>query len=231
MTAWPFLFSRGYVLGYQFVVCPRVFGDERRMGAFRQLVGPLAAHPTSCREMIKSDDPVLGSVTLVYSSEPATVGGVPALDVSNRRVAMVWGVVFDEAESNNPAFRSRAEQFLNYQLCILSAIFERFWNSRTPTATILSDSIIDETKRTPSNSVKTEISRVDNQPPRQRFMVLLVSLTIASVLINILLLVQLSWRNEKLSAEKAIYTELAKKFDDANKELDALRVKLHAAGQ
>ena len=131
MSAEPFLFAAGYVLDYQFVVCP--FADRPRISAFRRLISPLVVQPTQSPELVRLEDPLLGSVAFVYSSQPAQVKGEAAYDISHRPVQMVSGVVFDRSEAESPELASRAPKILENALPSLATEFERFWGRRALT--------------------------------------------------------------------------------------------------
>jgi hypothetical protein len=133
MSAWPFLFSAGYVRDYQFIVCPRRFADTAQLAAFRKLVGPLVGRHTGSAEVKASDDPLLGSIVLVYACLPARVRGTLAFDVSNREVCVVFGVVFDETETKHTDFISRARSIFESEKPLLLNHFEDFWDKRVPT--------------------------------------------------------------------------------------------------
>ena len=131
MSAGPFLFAAGYVLDYQFVVCP--FVDKARISAFRRLISPLVLQPTKSPQLVRLEDPLLGSVAFVYSSQPAQVKGEAAYDNSHRPVQMVSGVVFDRSEAQNPDLGGCAPKILEKALPSLATEFEGFWDKRTPT--------------------------------------------------------------------------------------------------
>jgi hypothetical protein len=220
VKAWPFLFTRGYVRDYQFVVCPRMFATERKMGAFRRLVGPLADCSRVSGESITADDPVLGGITLFYYSKSAKIGGKEALDVGNRSVMTVLGLVFDKIETKNPDFGPRAERLLQDQLPHLIAEFEGFWDSRIPRATILSDAIIVQDETRPR-----ERQEMYRGLEFYRKMMLLAGVILAiSIACNIVGLVQFNRQGDKLLAQRAIYEELKNKCEEYNKETNGLRV-------
>jgi hypothetical protein len=175
--------------------------------------------------MINSDDSILGHITLVYSSEPATVEGHTAVDTSDRPVMKVSGMVFDKSETNDPALTSRAQEILNKQVPMLSSCFQRLWNSDTPIATQLSEPVTDEFQ-----------SPIEPESPwvrtsfRQRAIVVLIAILFLSLAINVVLAFQISRISGKLARENAMYLELQTQNNQLMKANDALTSRLHVLG-
>ena len=143
MAASPFLFAAGYVLDYQFVVCPRRLAQGDRVRAFRRWVSGLLKQVTEAPQVAITDDPLLQNVVLVYACGPAKINGAAAQDVGRRRVNIVWGFAFDRAERQAADFEARARKLFRDETPKLLQMFERFWDSREPIEAVSIDLIDD----------------------------------------------------------------------------------------
>ena len=141
MSAWPFLFARGYVIDYQLLVCLRLFADQNTVAAFRRAVSSLVGKATNGPAERKLDDPLLADNTLIYLSKPATSKGTMVTDVNSRPIWVVYGFVFDDVEYDNEQFKVRAESMLETETSALQTKFDSFWRSSSAVECEKSDPI------------------------------------------------------------------------------------------
>jgi cell division protein FtsB len=126
MKVWPFLFSRGYVLDYQMIVCPGAFQEGRRWAAFSRIVAKLIDNTTQRPATDYLTDHELGRWGIMYMAGPAKHNGQDAADVAGRAVRMVYGIAFREENHD----RAEAERLFAQVTPSLLADFKAFWDQR-----------------------------------------------------------------------------------------------------
>jgi hypothetical protein len=149
VKAWPFLFSRGYVLDHQMIVCPRVMQDARQRAAFRSIVARLADSAMKVPTWDSHIDQQLGRVCIGYITAPAKVKNIDVRDVAGRVVRMVYGVVFLGQTPKREDLAALTDNLMPQVTPSLLADFERFWDQRTRQEPFFSDAI-EVTGRSPN---------------------------------------------------------------------------------
>lgn len=126
MKAWPFLFSRGYVLGNQLVVCPRILKEGGRWNEFSRTVARLSSDPRGNVKIEEVENAKLGGITLIYREHYAARNGEPLRDVAGRLVPEIRGLMIEGRCASKVS--ALAEAAIARAAHSLDVAFESFWD-------------------------------------------------------------------------------------------------------
>jgi hypothetical protein len=127
MNAWPFLFTAGFYLEHQIVVCPDIFADVSQKKAFRSELAEIHSSGPSNIEVKEITIPQIGKITIVFRVEKAIENSEPARDMGNRIISRVSGFVAKNSTTNiDPKEQSI---LFSQAMDAVNPRFEEFWRS------------------------------------------------------------------------------------------------------